>query len=70
MRKKLHNNQIRIALLLKMKKEKKKNAIKDENNRHETFIQRTQNNHDRDMYDINNKSVKSVSGNKIIKKKE
>ena len=53
-----------------MKKRKKKNVIKDENHEHETFIQRTQNNHDRDAYDINNKLVKSISSNKIIKRKE
>ena len=53
-----------------MKKRKKKDVTKDENHEHETFIQRTQSGHDRDAYDINNKLVKSISSNKIIKKKE
>ena len=53
-----------------MKKKKKKNVIKNENYKHKTFIQRTQNDHDCDAYDINNRLIKSISSNKIIKKEE
>ena len=52
-----------------MKKRKKKNVIKDENHKHEAFIQRTQNDHDCDVYDINNKLAKSISSNRIFKRK-
>ena len=53
-----------------MKRTKKKNVTKDENYEHEMFIQRTQSDHDRDVYDINNKLVKLISSNEIIEKKE
>ena len=53
-----------------MKKRKKKDVIKDENHEHEAFIQRTQSDHNRDVYNINNKLIKTISNNKIIKKKE
>ena len=56
--------------MLKVKKRKKKNVTKDENHEHETFIQRTQSSHNRDTYDINNKFVKLISNDKIIKRKE
>ena len=52
-----------------MKKRKKKNVIKDKNHKHETFIQRTQNDYDRNVYNINNKLVKLILNNKIIEKK-
>ena len=53
-----------------MKERKKKDVTKDENYEHETFIQRTQNDHDRDVYNINNKFVKSISSNEIIERKK
>ena len=53
-----------------MKRRKKKDVIKNENYEHETFIQRTQNDHDRDVYNINNKLVKSISNNEIIEKEK
>ena len=53
-----------------MKKRKKKIIIKDENYKYKTFIQRTQNDHDRNVYDINNTFIKLISSNKIIKRKE
>ena len=56
--------------MFKVKRKKKKNVIKDEDYKHKTFIQRTQSDHDRDMYNINNKFVKSISSNEIIKRKE
>ena len=56
--------------MFKIKKRKKKDVTKNENHKHEIFIQRTQNNHDRDVYNINNKFVKLFSNNKIIEKKE
>ena len=34
------------------------------------IIQRTQSDHDHDVYDIKNQSVKSISNNKIIKRKK
>ena len=56
--------------LVQSKKKMKKDVIEDENHEYEMFIQRTQNDYDRDMYDINNRLVKSISSNKIIKRKE
>ena len=53
-----------------MKKRKKRNVTKNGNYKHETFIQQTQSGYDRDAYNINNKLVKSILNNKIIKKKE
>ena len=53
-----------------MKKKKKGDVTEDENYEYEMFIQRTQNDHDRDVYDINNKLVKSISSNKIIERKK
>ena len=53
-----------------MKKRKKENVIKDENYEYKTFIQRTQNDHNRNIYDINNKLVKLISSNEIIKRKK
>ena len=53
-----------------MKRRKKKNVTEGENHEHETFIQRTQSDHDRDVYDINNRLVKSISSNGIIERKE
>ena len=53
-----------------MKRRKKKNVIKDENHEHETFIQRMQSDHDCDVYNINNKLVKSISSNEIIERKK
>ena len=56
--------------MFKVKKRKKKDITKDENHEHEIFIQRTQNDHDCDVYNINNKLVKLISNNEIIKTKE
>ena len=67
---KLHNDQTCTTFLFKVKKRKKKNVTENENYEHETFIQRTQNDHDRDVYDINNKLVKSISSNEIIEKEK
>ena len=53
-----------------MKKRKKKNVTEDENHEYETFIQRTQSNHNCDVYDINNRFIKLISSNKIFKKEE
>ena len=53
-----------------MKKRKKKNIIKDENHEHKTFIQRTQNDYDCDVYNINNIFVKLILNNEIIERKE
>ena len=53
-----------------MKKRKKKDITENENHKHKTFIQRTQNDYDRDIYDINNKLIKSISSNEIIKRKK
>ena len=53
-----------------MKRKKKKDVIENENHEYEMFIQRTQSNHDRDAYDINNKLIKLILNNKIIKRKE
>ena len=53
-----------------MKKRKKKKVIKNENHEHKTFIQfEMQSDHDRDTYNINNKLIKLISSNEIIKKK-
>ena len=56
--------------MLKVKKRKKKDVIKNENHKHETFIQRTQSDHDRDAYDINNRFIKLISSNETTEKKE
>ena len=56
--------------MFKVKKRKKEDVTEDENYEHETFIQRTQSDHDRDVYDINNRLVKSISSNEIIERKE
>ena len=53
-----------------MKRRKKKNVTENENYEYETFIQRTQNDHDRDVYNINNRLVKLISNNRIIKRRE
>ena len=53
-----------------MKKKKKRNVIKNENHRRKTIIQQTQSDYDRDAYDINNRSVESVSSNEIIEEEE
>ena len=53
-----------------MKKRKKRNVTKDENHKHKMFIQQTQSDHDRNVYNINNKLIKLISNNKIIKRKE
>ena len=53
-----------------MKKRKKKDVTQNENHEHETFIQRTQNDHDRDVYDIYNELAKSISNNEIIERKK
>ena len=53
-----------------MKKRKKKNVTKDKNHEYETFTQRTQSDHNHDVYDINNKLVKSILNNEIIERKE
>ena len=56
--------------MFKVKKRKKRNVTESENYEHETFIQRTQSDHDRDVYNINNKLVKLILNNEIIEKKE
>ena len=66
MQRKTHNCQTCAALLLELKKEEKENVIKSKDHEHKTIIQRTQSDHDRCVYDINNRSAESVSGNEII----
>ena len=56
--------------MFKVKRRKKKDVTENENHEHETFIQRTQSDHDRDVYNINNKLVKLILSNEIIKKEE
>ena len=53
-----------------MKKRKKKNVTEDENYKDEMFIQQTQSSHDCNAYDINNKLIKLILSNKIIKRKK
>ena len=55
---------------IQSEEKKEKNVIKDENHEYETFIQRTQSDHNRDAYNINNRLVKLISNNEIIKRKE
>ena len=52
-----------------MKKRKKKDVTEDENHEHKTFNQRTQNDYDNNVYNINNRLVKLILSNEIIKKK-
>ena len=56
--------------MFKVKKRKKENVIENENHEHKTFTQRTQSDHDCDIYNINNKLIKSISSNEIIERKE
>ena len=53
-----------------LKVKKKKDVTKNENYKHEMFTQQTQNDHDCDVYNINNKLAKSISNNEIIKRKK
>ena len=50
----------------RIEEKKKKNVIKNKDHKHKTIIQRTQNNHNRCAYDINNRSTESVLNNEII----
>ena len=70
MRRRHHDNQAHIIFLLKLKKRKKKNVEQNQNYECETHIQRKQGGHDRDVYDINNKFVESISNYKIIKREK
>ena len=65
-----YDNEAYIILLLKLKEREKKDAAKNENYEYKTYVERTQNDDDYNMHDINNKSVKSVSDDEIIKRKE
>ena len=53
-----------------MKKRKKKDITENENYKHKTFIQRRHRDHNRDVYHINNRFVKSISNNEIIERKK
>ena len=53
-----------------MKREKKKNVIKNENHEHKTIAQRTQSDDNRDMNNINNQSAESVSDDEIIEEEK
>ena len=53
-----------------MKERKKKIVVKNWNHKYKTFAKRTQNDDDYNMHNINNKSVKLVSNNEIIKEKK
>ena len=52
-----------------MKKEKKENVIKNENHEYKTIVQQTQSDHDRCAYNINDRSIESISDNEIIEEK-
>ena len=56
--------------MFKVKRRKKEDVIKNENHEHEAFIQRTQSDYNRDVYDIYNKFVKSILNNDIIERKK
>ena len=53
-----------------MKRKKKRNVTENENHEHEALLQRTQSDHGRNVYNINNRFVKSISNNEIIERKE
>ena len=53
-----------------MKKRKKRDVTEDKNHEYEMFIQRTQSDHDRDVYDINNRLIKSISSNGITEREK
>ena len=50
----------------RIKKKEEENVIKNKDHEHKTIIQRTQSDHNRCAYDINNRFVKLISNNKII----
>ena len=70
MRWKAHDCQTCAILLLKLKKEEKRNIIKSEDHEHKTIVQRTQSDDDRDINDINNRSAESVSDDEIIEEEK
>ena len=53
-----------------MKKEEKRNVTKSENHEHATTAQRTQNDDDRDINDINNRFAESILNDEIIEKEK
>ena len=66
MRRKTHNCQTYIVFLLELKRKEKEKVIKNKDYEHKTIIQRTQSDHNRYVYNINNRFAESVSDNKII----
>ena len=53
-----------------MKRKEKENITENKDHEYKTIIQRTQSSYDCCAYDINNRSVKAVSGNEIIERKK
>ena len=53
-----------------IEEKKKENVLKSKDYEYKMIIQQMQSNHDRNIYNINNRSVKSVSDNRIIERKE
>ena len=70
MRRKTHDCQTYVAFLPELKKRKKENITENEDHEHKTIVQWTQSNHDRCVYDINNRSAELISDNEIIERKK
>ena len=50
----------------RIEEKRKKNVIKNKDHEYKTIIQRTQNDYDHCVYDINNRFVELISDNEII----
>ena len=56
--------------MFELKEEEKENVTENENHEYKATVQRTQSDHNHDVYNINNRSVKSISDKKIIERKK
>ena len=56
--------------MFELKKKKEENVTENEDHEYKIIVQRTQNDHDYNVYDINNESIKLISNNEIIEREK
>ena len=66
----LYDDEIYNAFLFKLKKRKEKNVTKNQNHEYKISAERMQDDDDHNIHDINDRSVKLISNDEIIKEEE